>query len=133
MLPLLYGACCPGRFPIRRIFASRAAWRPPSNVSAPIPAWSDARTRRGRSPVTGSFRKSPEQQARVRSSESERVGKGVPDLLLARLVGHIVQIAFGVGRRVVDRRGNDPVVDRQDGEDPLDGSGRAEEMSGHRL
>ena len=53
------------------------------------------------------------------------------DIRLARFVGHIVEIALGVGIFIIDRRRNDTVVKRQHGIDAFDGASRAEQVTRH--
>ena len=54
-------------------------------------------------------------------------------LLLARLVRHVVEIALGVGRLVVDRRRDDARLDRHRRDGGFQAAGGAEEVAGHRL
>src|SRR5262245_21812954 len=51
--------------------------------------------------------------AAVVSAEAEAVGDRPADTHLAGGVRHVIQVALGVGRTVVDRRVNDAVLDRQ--------------------
>jgi len=48
-------------------------------------------------------------------------------------VGHIVEVAGGIGRFEVDGRGNPGVLDGQAADGRLDGSARAQGMAVHRL
>ncbi len=50
-----------------------------------------------------------------------------------RHVGHVVEVALGVGDLVVDRREHDPRGHALPGEDRLDGAGGADRVAEHRL
>ena len=47
--------------------------------------------------------------------------------------GHVVEVALGIGLRVVRGRRRDLVLDRLDGDDVLDRAGGAEQVADHRL
>src|SRR4051794_13928027 len=69
---------------------------------------------------------SAQDQARVRAAEAEAVRDDVVDAPLARAVRHVVEIALGVGRRVVDRRRDPPARQRERAERRLDAARRAQ-------
>src|SRR5215470_12250824 len=59
----------------------------------------------------------------VRAAEAEGVRERDLDVLLARLVGNVVQVAVGVGRLVVDGRRQDAVMEREHRRNRLDAAG----------
>src|SRR5215211_3524019 len=67
------------------------------------------------------------------AAEAHRVRKRDVDLGLARLVGHVVEVAGRVGMLVVDRRWQHAVADGQDAHHRLDRAGRPEAVPHHRL
>src|SRR5438034_8202616 len=73
----------------------------------------------------------PEDEAGVDAAEAERVRHGDADVAVACLVRHVVQVALGVRRGVIDGRWQKAVLQREDRGDRLHGSGRPEEVSGH--
>src|ERR1700722_18055954 len=75
----------------------------------------------------------PEGQRGVGATEPERIIECDANFRRARLVGHVVEIAFGVGDFLVDSRRHHPTFDREYGVHRFDRAGRAERMPGHRL
>ena len=67
------------------------------------------------------------------AAEAERVRDADLDLLLPRLVRDVVEVARRIGRRLVDRRRQDPALEREDREDRLDRAGGAEAVAGRAL
>ena len=61
-----------------------------------------------------------ERQRRVRPAEPECVAERDLHVLLPRLVRHVVEVALGIGRLVVDRRRQDPVMKGEHGGNGLD-------------
>src|SRR5712692_3712636 len=55
------------------------------------------------------------------------------DVVLARLVRDVVEVAVGIRCLVVDGRRQDAVVERQRGRDRLDAAGGAQHVTRHRL
>src|SRR5439155_9223911 len=88
---------------------------------------------------TGDWRPDPnsrvnrEDQRGVRPAEAERVRHHVTDLLLARLIRDVVEIALRIGHLVVDRRRDDPCLHDLCCDRRFQSAGRAEEMAGHRF
>src|SRR5207245_2569488 len=72
-------------------------------------------------------------ERRVRAAEAEGVRQRDLDVLLARLVRHVVEVAVRIRRFVVDRRRQDAVVQCEHGRDRLHAAGGAEEVARHRL
>src|SRR5688500_15630488 len=61
-------------------------------------------------------------EGHVVSAEPEAVADGSRHLALHGLVGRVVEIAFGVGRPVVDRGRHDPFLHRERADDELHSS-----------
>src|SRR6478609_5798469 len=59
----------------------------------------------------------------VLTAEAEAIAQDVIDFLLAGLVRHVIEIAFGVGGLVIDRRRNHAALDRHDRCDQFRGPG----------
>src|SRR6267142_610754 len=74
-----------------------------------------------------------EGQRRVGAAEAEGVRQRRLDVLLARLVRDVVEVAVRVGRLVVDRGRQHAVIEREHRGDRLDAAGGAEEVARHRL
>ena len=55
------------------------------------------------------------------------------DRYLACFVRHVVEIAYRIGRLVVDRRRNDAVLHDERADRGFEAAGSAEEMAGHRF
>src|SRR6266849_3953207 len=72
-------------------------------------------------------------ETRVVAAETERVRQGHLDVGLARLVGHVVEIALRVGVVEVDRGRQQAAIDREDAGRRLDGAGGAQQVTVHRL
>src|SRR4029077_12614840 len=72
-------------------------------------------------------------EAAVGAAEAEGVREHVLDLLLARRIRHVVEVALGVGIRVVDRRWKHAVVHGERADAGLEAAGRAEQVAGHGL
>src|SRR5439155_1217238 len=69
-----------------------------------------------------------EGQRRVGAAEAEGVRQRRLDVLLARLVRDVVEVAVRVGRLVVDRGRQHAVIEREHRGDRLDAAGGAEEV-----
>src|ERR1051325_1425784 len=74
-----------------------------------------------------------ENQRRIRPAEAERVREHVAHWLRAGLIRHVVEIAVGIGRLVVDRRRQHVFLHHQRRDGRLEPAGGAEEVAGHRL
>ncbi len=61
--------------------------------------------------------------------EPKAVAEGQDDLLIPRLVGDEVQVAFLIRFVQVDRRGNEVSLDGQGGDDRLNAAAGAQEMA----
>src|SRR5829696_8309675 len=105
--------------------------RSPSSCLARSPAVSAYSFTTGPGPALGLV--AAEDHHRVVAAEAEAVRHGHVHLGLAGLVGHVVEVAGGVGVGLVDGRGEDPVPQGQDGGDALDRPGRPEQVPDHRL
>src|SRR5439155_14226426 len=68
--------------------------------------------------------------AGVVPAEAERVRDADRDVGLPRLVRDVVEVALGILLLVVDRRGQDPPIYREDRENRLHGAGGAEAVPG---
>src|ERR1700730_9784343 len=74
-----------------------------------------------------------EDQAGVGAAKSERIRQIEFDLALARLLRHEIDFRCDRCMIEVERRRNDLIPDRQNRENRLDGTRRAEEMSDRRF
>ena len=75
----------------------------------------------------------PERKRRVGAAEAEGIVQRQADLRWLRLIGHVVEVAFGVLMFVVDCRRQHPARNRQHCVNRFDGARRTERMPGHRL
>src|SRR5690606_11052837 len=75
----------------------------------------------------------PHQHRAVGAAETEGIGQRHVDLQVARLVGAVVQVAFGILVEEIDGRRRNLVVYRQGREDRLDTARRAQQMPRHGL
>src|SRR5690606_11380076 len=115
------------------------AWRSPrltrstsarsTSRSVMPPPWT--RTGPGARPVERSD--ASNQHRAVGAAKTEGIGQRHVDLHVARLVGAIVQVAFGILVEQVDGRGRDLMVHRQGREDRLDAARGAQQVPGHGL
>ena len=83
--------------------------------------------------LAGSAGEAAEDQGGVVAPETQVVGEGVLGLELPRRVGHVVEVAVGVGRGVVDGRRQHAVAQGEQRGDRLDAAGRAQGVPGHAL
>ena len=67
------------------------------------------------------------------TAETKAVGNGVGDSHLTSCIGHVIEIAGGVGELVVDRGVNDTVADAEGADDQLDTAAGAQRMANHAL
>src|SRR5713226_10778056 len=72
-----------------------------------------------------------EEKRGVGAAEAERIRQRVFERGLARLVGHVVQIAFRVGVFVIDCRRQNLVAQRKHADAGLEPAGAAEQVAGH--
>src|SRR5436309_2361617 len=70
---------------------------------------------------------------RIMPAEGEAVGDGPLPWQPTRLLGHVVQIAGGIGRAQVDGRMHDAMLDRHDRGDQLDAAAGPEQVADHAL
>src|SRR5438270_11742928 len=74
-----------------------------------------------------------EQQRCVRSAKPKTIGKRVPYFSFPGLVRDVIQITFGIGRFVIDRRQQKVAVNRKNGKNSFDATRCAQQVSGHGL
>src|SRR5262249_751436 len=74
-----------------------------------------------------------EQQAAVRPAEPEGIGKHVLKLGFARLVGNVIEVAFGIGIFEVCGRRNHLIAQREHANAGFQAAGAAQQMTGHGL
>ena len=67
------------------------------------------------------------------AAETERVADGDVDYFLDRFVGDVIQIAIGIRRFVIDRRGHFIGIDSHRRNDRFNRSGGSKQMSRHRF
>src|SRR5438094_10263412 len=74
-----------------------------------------------------------EDEAGVDAAETKGVRQGDADFAVACLVRHVVEVALGVRRGVIDGRWQKAVLQREYRGDRLHGPGRTEKVSGHGI
>ena len=89
------------------------------------------RARRGPGPRLTAV--AAQDDAAVVAAEAHRVREGVLQLHVARALGHVVEVALGVGIAVVERGGHDLVTQREGADGHLERAGAAELVAGGRL
>src|SRR5262245_55632620 len=116
-----------GVTPFGELHAARAIPAPNRGVPASGPI----------TPVAGGFAQArqdsileaADDERYVLAAEPEAVTEHVIDVLRARLVGHVVQVALRVWRFVIHGRRQHPVAYRQNAGDQLDRTGRRDQVA----
>ncbi len=74
-----------------------------------------------------------EQQGGVGSTEAKRIRQRIFDIGFAHVIRHIVEIAFGVRRLLIDGGRQSLIAQRQNADPRFESAGAAEKMTGHGL
>jgi len=82
---------------------------------------------------SGSGREPAHDQRDVLAAEAEAVGEGPLASACTDLVGHVVEVAVGIGVFVVDGRRQKPVADGHQADDQFGGTGGSDQVAHHAL